>query len=123
EHERRHPAIELFFGRIAARLYTRIIVHCAAAGSAVAAAYRLSPRRRNRLETVPHGHFIGSYADTLGRSEARARLGIPARARVFVHFGQIRPYKGVFELLDAFEGLPAASAQLVIAGKPWNAGV
>src|SRR5699024_10937386 len=51
EHERRHPAIELFFGRIAARLYTRLIVHCAAAGSAVAAAYRLSPRRRNRLET------------------------------------------------------------------------
>lgn len=119
-HERQNPAIELFFGRIAMRLYTRVIVHCAAAREAVAAAYHLSRRRHARMEVIPHGHFIDSYPDTVEQDAARARLGLEAGAPVFVHFGQIRPYKGVFELLDAFDAMASPSAELVVAGKPWN---
>lgn len=120
DHERRDPAMELFFGRLAVRLYTRIIVHCGAARSAVAAAYHISRPRQAKLRTIPHGHFIGSYADAMDRDAARARLGIETDGPVFAHFGQIRPYKGVFELLDAFGPLAAPTAELIIAGKPWN---
>lgn len=120
EHEQRHPGIELFFGRIAERLYHRIIVHCDVARCAVAQTYRISPRRQHKLHTIPHGHFIGTYPNTVSQNEARLRLGIGPARPVLVHFGQIRPYKGVFELLDAFERLDAPSAVLLIAGRPWD---
>src|SRR5699024_8018848 len=115
-HERQNPAIELFFGRIAMRLYTRVIVHFAAAREAVAAAYHLPRRRQARMDVIPHGHFIDSYPDAVEQDAARTRLGLEAGAPVFVHFGQIRPYRGVFELLDAFDAMASPSAELVVAG-------
>ena len=120
EHEQRHPRIELFFARFAERLYQHIIVHCDRARDAVVATYRIPPSRQDRLHTIPHGHFIDSYPNAIARAEARARLGLDPSAPLLLHFGQIRPYKGVFELLDAFESLEAPSAALMIAGRPWD---
>lgn len=120
EHERRHPRLELLCGRLAARLYDCTIVHCGAARRAVAAAYRLPPHRQAKLHAIPHGHFIGVYPDTVSRDQARDQLGLTGAGPVFVHFGQIRGYKGVDELLDAFAALEAPTARLVIAGKPWD---
>lgn len=120
EHEQRHPGIELFFGRLAERLYQHIIVHCEQARRAVAEVYRIPPRRQPKLHTIPHGHFIDSYPNAIGQAEARARLGLDPAGPLLLHFGQIRPYKGVFELLDAFESLEASSAAILIAGRPWD---
>jgi glycosyltransferase involved in cell wall biosynthesis len=56
------------------------------------------------------------------REEARARLGVPAEAPVFLFAGILRPYKGWDLLLEAFRhvrtGVP--SALLVLAGEPWG---
>ena len=120
EHERRFPRLELAVGRAAARLYNRIIVHCEAAGDIIARAYGMDGAARQRLSAVPHGHFIGVYDDTLDRADARRQVGVERGAPVFAHIGQIRPYKGVFDLLDAFARLHHPAARLVIAGKPWN---
>src|SRR5262249_46656818 len=70
--------------------------------------------------TVPHGTYQGAYPDGVGRDAARRRLAIPADAPTFVFFGNVRPYKGVDVLLDAFRGVVERhpTARLVVAGKP-----
>jgi glycosyltransferase involved in cell wall biosynthesis len=93
-----------------ARLATPI-VHCEAGRRALGG-------RGGRAVTVPHGSYVGCYPNRVGVRTARARLGLPADARVVVCFGQIRPYKGIAELLRAFRSLPDRDARLVIAGQP-----
>jgi beta-1,4-mannosyltransferase len=75
---------------------------------------------RGHVHTIPIGSYEGAYPATLSRSEARQRLGIPPAAKAFVFFGNIRPYKGVDVLLDAFRALHAdhPEAHLIVAGQP-----
>jgi beta-1,4-mannosyltransferase len=82
---------------------------------------RWGPKRH--LHTIPIGSYAGAYPDDVSRDAARARLGIPAAACTFVFFGNVRPYKGIDLLLEAFAGLQPGypEAHLVIAGKPYSA--
>lgn len=70
------------------------------------------------VAVIPHGHYIGSYPNTLSRAEARDRLGLPADAFVYACIGLLRPYKGLEELIPAFRSLPGAHLRLLLAGKP-----
>ncbi len=72
------------------------------------------------LHTIPHGSYAGAYAHDLSREDARVRLGIPPADFAFVFFGNIRPYKGIDLLLDAFARIQPAHphAHLILAGKP-----
>jgi glycosyltransferase involved in cell wall biosynthesis len=57
----------------------------------------------------------------MGRSQARAELGLPEHATVFVLFGRIAPYKGVTELVEAVDRLARSrpgEIALVLAGDP-----
>ncbi len=56
------------------------------------------------------------------RDFARARLGVPLDAPVFLFAGILRRYKGWDLLLEAFRRLrrEVPSAQLVLAGEPWG---
>jgi glycosyltransferase involved in cell wall biosynthesis len=68
---------------------------------------------------VPHPSYIGAYPDHVSRLEARHELGIAPDELVYVVLGSIRPYKGLSELLDAWEATGgAAPRRLVIAGAP-----
>ena len=69
------------------------------------------------MQVVPHGNYEGVYPDTMDRPTAREALGLEPDARVFLFLGQIRRYKGVEDLLDAFRTLEARDARLVVAGK------
>jgi glycosyltransferase involved in cell wall biosynthesis len=89
----------------------RLVVHAEAARAAL-------PQIRPRAAVVPHGHYIGCYPDELSAADARRALGVAASDRVFVCFGQLRAYKGVGGLLDAFVRLPGPRLRLVIAGQP-----
>jgi glycosyltransferase involved in cell wall biosynthesis len=60
-----------------------------------------------------HGHFRNAYAVPQDPSRARYRFGIPSTRRVAVFAGQVRPYKGVPELLDAAQPL---DIDVVVAG-------
>ncbi|WP_460454120.1 glycosyltransferase family 4 protein [Arenimonas aestuarii] len=75
-----------------------------------------------KLFHVPHPSYEGWYANAGDRITARLDIGAEARDFVFVLFGSIQPYKGVLELVDAFEALraevPERSLKLVVAGKP-----
>ncbi|HZP42482.1 MAG TPA: glycosyltransferase [Candidatus Binatia bacterium] len=87
------------------------IAHCEAARRALG-------RAAARAVVVPHGSYVGWYPNRVGARAARARLGLAADARVLACFGQIRPYKGIEQLLRAFAAIPDPDVRLVIAGEP-----
>ena len=70
---------------------------------------------------IPMGNF-GLFPESANGSaqEARAAVGVPPRARVVLFFGNIRPYKGLADLIEAFRRIRdgAPDAWLVIAGYP-----
>lgn len=74
-----------------------------------------------RVHNIPHGDYgFANRGNTIPRSEARDRLGLPADVPVALAFGAIREYKGIHLLIPAFarvrEHLP--DARLMIVGKP-----
>lgn len=73
---------------------------------------------RQKVKVLPHGNYKGVYPDTWTRETARARLSIPGDAFTFLFFGEVRPYKGVDLLLQAFSAdeIQKSKAVLVIAG-------
>jgi glycosyltransferase involved in cell wall biosynthesis len=69
----------------------------------------------SRIEVIPHGHYKGVYQ---GKGvNIRSRFGIPEDSYVYAFFGQVSPYKGVDDLLEAFKDLDSEQAHLLIAGK------
>jgi beta-1,4-mannosyltransferase len=95
---------------VLARVAT-LVAHCEAGRRALG-------RHGRGAIVIPHGSYVGRYPNGIPRATARARLGLDPAARVFLAFGQVRAYKGLEALVDAFATLPAAEARLVIAGQP-----
>lgn len=93
------------------RLADAVHVHDESAQRALAA-----QRTVRRVDVIAHGNYIGAYPDTCTRAAARQRLGLAGNVFVYVALGQIRPYKGLDELISAFRGLPGSRLALVIAG-------
>jgi GT2 family glycosyltransferase/glycosyltransferase involved in cell wall biosynthesis len=77
--------------------------------------YVLNPEK---IMQGPHGSYIDYYPNETTRNTARCQLGIDQKAIVFLFLGQIRAYKGLENLLTAFEQLntQVSSAKLIIAG-------
>lgn len=76
------------------------------------------------IALIPHGPY-DQYADAAGGTgdeAAPAGSGADAVTRL-LYFGVIRPFKGVEDLLEAFESLTAEEAagfQLTIVGETWE---
>lgn len=68
----------------------------------------------DRTWTIPHGHYRSWFA---GRPRPEV---VPGR---LLHFGLVRPYKGVEDLLAAFAALPDPRASLRIVGAASSAGL
>ena len=68
---------------------------------------------------TPHGHYRGQYPDSVTREDARAELGIASETKVALLFGNLKAYKGVTELVAAFQSpvLAGTDRLLLIAGK------
>lgn len=115
DHESKFRSLELFFNKLLARMCDRLIVHCPSAKREIMGMYGVSSAA---VSVIPHGNYIGSYENSISRSAARERLNIRSDDTLLLYFGQIRPYKGVLELINAFEKLNRSNARLLIAGKP-----
>jgi D-inositol-3-phosphate glycosyltransferase len=79
-----------------------------------------SERPDARVEIVPHPSEPRAVIPD--REAARARLGVPIDAPVFLFSGLLRPYKGWDVLLAAFPAVRKEfpSALLVFAGEAWG---
>lgn len=115
-HENPRPLLDRSFTAFVIRRADALIAHCATAQHHVMEKFRLDDA--SKLHVIPHGHYVDVYANELGRTEARKKLGILGDDVVLSFFGQIRPYKGVLDLIDAFVALNRRDVHLMIAGKP-----
>jgi glycosyltransferase involved in cell wall biosynthesis len=117
-HDSPFPGMEATFKRGMIRLFDRLIVHCSAAREGVLETFHLPGHFERKVVVIPHGHYLNCYPNTVSPEEARRRLDLPEDSVVLLFFGKIRPYKGVFELIEQFRRLDVKGAQLVIAGRP-----
>lgn len=83
-----------------------------------AAAAPLGGLPADRVTVIEHSNYRGVYPDFVGRDEARRRLGLAADDRALLLFGEIRPYKGLDLLLEAFRAAARTDPRLrlLIAG-------
>lgn len=100
---------------LAGRFPVRVIVHAEADLAA------LDPAVRAKAVVVPHGEYgaLASRAALPSRAEARAALGLPAEAAVALVFGQLRPDKGVGDVLRAAREVEGV--HVVLAGEDLGA--
>lgn len=101
--------------RFLARISDAKIVHCK---------NTIEEMKKNGLNTknvsvISIGNYIDVYSNTSTRQESRKRLGIQDDKFVFLHFGNIRSYKGIDHLLEIFKKLNKSHPNtfLLIGGK------
>jgi len=74
--------------------------------------------RRKPAIVVPHGHYREAYPTAPSRAASRKELGLADDRFTFLFFGNIRRYKNVPLLIQAFRQVPGQNVQLVVAGLP-----
>jgi glycosyltransferase involved in cell wall biosynthesis/putative sterol carrier protein len=112
-HSARHHDIQHEARLVLCRIATGLIAHCKYAATEVGK--RFSPSAD--CVVIPHGGYT-EMVSPFPRDYARERLGIDRNAKVFLHFGNIQPYKGSLRLIEAFKAVAPADARLIIAGRP-----
>lgn len=117
QHEKKIRG-EWFVNKLLVGLSNQVIVHAVFSEEEIIKTYGLSKKVREKINIVPHGHFIDSYENSVSQDQARDTLGIDRNSKVFLYFGMIRPYKGIGELLNGFRGIKSSSANLLIVGEP-----
>ncbi len=114
-HDPIHPVIERRLGRAVLDMADVAIVHSQYASDRVAT--RIG--HRDKLVVIPHGNYIGAYPSPLRPvDELRAKYCLPRRGYVYLSFGQVRRYKRLPEMLQAFSALQDENSALIIAGAP-----
>jgi beta-1,4-mannosyltransferase len=119
-HDKIKKGYEIFVNRLLVRFYDGIIVHCLFAQKAVIRLYKIPDYLVDRIQVIPHGHYINCYENRITRKDARARLNYKEDTVLFLYLGSIRPYKGLIELLDAFHATDNQRIRLLIVGSPAN---
>jgi len=115
-HELKHPALEKLFWFLFIRNIHGVI--CMTHSSQTALFAMHSRARRLSAFVIPHGHYRGVYPSQMSQAQARRALGIGYDERVIAFVGQIRPYKGVPELIRHFQSAELADTRLIVAGSP-----
>lgn len=77
--------------------------------------YRLPEGLAVRVIPLP-GHYVDWYPNTTSREQARDRLGLQDAGRVVLSLGRLLPYKGLEELVGAFDRVASAGDALILAG-------
>jgi glycosyltransferase involved in cell wall biosynthesis len=90
-----------------------VITHCEAGRRELLARFP----RPGPVAVIPHGHYRDVYRATVGREEARMQLDLPLDSYVYLALGNIAAYKGLDNLLAAFQQAAAPSDRLLIAGR------
>ena len=113
QHEGLHPHLNEQANQWLFAHADAIHVHDRASAEAVAHIYN----RQENVFVIPHGNYIGVYPNEIARDEARTRLDIPPELFVYLFIGQVRPYKGLNNLIQAFIELDDSATMLILAGQ------
>lgn len=115
-HERRHPFLERLLWRAVSHSVDGIIALSAFGAQEVR--LRHPTLRHVPCAVIPHGHYRDVYGSPADKAEARTRLGLPPDGLLLLHLGQLRPYKNVHGLIEAFADAQLPEAILLVAGQP-----
>ena len=110
-HETASPILDRLGSRVLAAFSDVLIAHDAS--TAREAQARFGPAD---VHVIPHGSYVGVYPAGRPRAAIRAELGIDPASFTFLCFGDLRAYKEVELLLDAFSAADLPDATLVLAG-------
>ncbi|HEX7163078.1 MAG TPA: glycosyltransferase [Trebonia sp.] len=116
-HDAPFPAIEAAMQQEIADRAQAIHVLTSGTVQATAEWFRIPPEKTTH---IPHPNYVGSYPDIISRDQARYDLDLLPDEVVYSFIGAIKPYKGLEQLLDAFDivrrdGRPR---RLLVAGIP-----
>lgn len=115
-HERRNARIERLVSALLYRIVDSPVVHCSDVIHEVGREYWLSDRQRGRVKVVAHGNYADAYASCPEKGVAREELDLDPSAVVYLHFGSVREYKNVRNIIKSFSSIPEDSLRLRIAG-------
>lgn len=115
-HEKNHWLSARLFALWFPRMCTHVI---ALTAHGLACAHAMYPSlRRKPAAIVPHGHYRDEYPPAPSRQISRDQLGLPRGRFTLLFFGNIRRYKNVPRLIEAFRQIPDRDVQLIVAGAP-----
>lgn len=112
-HEGRNAQVEARFFAYLQKVVSG--VHFMSEASRAEAYERLPHLAERPFVILPHGHYR-AVVSPAPRAAARERLDLPGTGVLFAFVGQIRRYKGVGQLLDAFTAVQSPTARLLVAG-------
>ncbi|HPS22491.1 MAG TPA: glycosyltransferase [Methanoregulaceae archaeon] len=107
----------VLMGRIIRTRADGYVVHSEADRALVETSFHVP---HDKVMVIPHGLY--DQYSVIERSVARKQLKI-AEKHVILFFGLLRPYKGVKNLIEAFDSLPTEllhSSRLLIVGEAWE---
>ena len=107
-HERRFPQADRLANLGVCRIAHAVVSHCRHGADLLRKFYH----RVDGIHVVPHGNFMDVYPNITSRQEARKKLALPEDLFVYLFFGNLRTYKGVENLIEAFNELNKKDACL-----------
>ena len=114
-HGSRHGRIERVVRAVLVRWLTDGIIAMTQESATMFAA-RYGNKLAKKVHVVPHPGYRSFYGPALSKAEARRRFGLGDTGPLFLFFGQVREYKDVGGLEEAFKHLECDSARLILAG-------
>jgi glycosyltransferase involved in cell wall biosynthesis len=117
-HDARMPAFEAALQQAIVDRSTIVHVLSANTREAVGEWFTIP---EDRQLYVPHPSYIGAYVDVVSPEAARWELGLPPDDTVYALLGAIKPYKGLDQLLDAFDAAlqrDPGRRRLLVGGGP-----
>lgn len=119
-HASPRPQIERFWMGIVTRLLDGVVFLSEYSRSE---AWRLFPQLAQKpMKVVPHGVYGNAYPASVDQGQAQAHWGLSAERPIVGFVGEIKPYKGLRQLITAFTQTSPGTLSLLIAGKfPQNA--
>ncbi len=116
-HEAESRLIEKQVTKRVMAIVSRIIVHSSNTLELIRGEF--GGQNIDKVVVVPHGNYVGVYENEVSKVDARAKLDLTNEGLVVLFLGNIRVYKGVKELVDAFVQI-AGECNLLIAGRIFN---
>ncbi|XID93093.1 glycosyltransferase [Paenibacillaceae bacterium WGS1546] len=111
-HEVKYCRMERGMRKLISRFCARLIVASESIKRQAMAEFGIPA---SKLTVVKHGHYADAYKP--GGVDVRQLYGIGENAAVYLFLGAIKAYKGVEELIAAFNAVKTETSYLIIAGK------
>ncbi len=111
-HERRYPILDTIAQRMMLRAAHAVIVHCNQARQSLKDVFG----QRKNIYVIPIGNYPRLSDKEVDPIEVKQNLGMNPQQFMFFTFGQIRRYKGLENLIEAFQDIKASQVTLLIAG-------